>query len=55
MTDRRRKLVPDGDPCVQCGKKLYSSDDFEYSRTRRGRLLFIHRDCWKALLKAGVQ
>jgi hypothetical protein len=54
MADHRRKMVPDGDRCICCGKEVYSSDEFEFSKTRRGHLLFVHRECWLRMLEAGA-
>ena len=56
-SSKKRSPKPDSsiDHCVYCGMPVSESDEYEFSRLKRGRAVrFVHKECWAKMLRKGA-
>ena len=46
-----KQLPPAFTVCVICEKNIFSSEKCEFSKTKRGKTLYFHTECYEKQLK----
>jgi hypothetical protein len=57
------KPSPEGTPCIECGEKIYTNDDYIYAKVSKSGsgiyaykgYNFIHKECYKKICKHGIK